>query len=196
MSSLGVPAHQRMNLKISSVTLSCLPGTVLPSKCNVDLLAEIANGVLWFVFPRKHGVGKLIMSSSPSTRFDGSDIDGLKEDDLVIPKTFLQVMCMSVEVLQLHGGANVNWSMLVLSSVSSYLGAWSMIYNRRSLFPALRRKQGDGRKGGVGSVLGQPAYGRDSAASDIWAKVRRVSHRSSIVRYLPCALQLDNSSLC
>lgn len=40
---------------------------------------------------RKHGVGKLIMSSSPSTRFDGSDIDGLKEDDLSIPKKFLQV---------------------------------------------------------------------------------------------------------
>lgn len=32
------------------------------------------------------------MSSSPSTRFDGSDIDGLKEDDLEIPKKFLQVM--------------------------------------------------------------------------------------------------------
>lgn len=46
--------------------------------------------LLWVHF-RKHGVGKLIMSSSPSTRFDGSDIDGLKEDELSIPKTFLQV---------------------------------------------------------------------------------------------------------
>lgn len=39
---------------------------------------------------RKHGVGKLVMSSSPSTRFDGNDIDGLKEDDLVIPEKFLE----------------------------------------------------------------------------------------------------------
>lgn len=52
-----------------------------------------ANGVLLaFVLARKHDVGKLIMSSSPSTRFDGSDIDGLKEDELAVPKKFLQVM--------------------------------------------------------------------------------------------------------
>eukprot|EP00752_Nemacystus_decipiens_P007728 g6909.t1 len=44
---------------------------------------------------RKHGVGKLIMSSSPSTRFDGSDIDGLKEDELSIPKKFLQLYAES-----------------------------------------------------------------------------------------------------
>lgn len=31
------------------------------------------------------------MSSSPSTRFDGNDIDGLKEDELSIPKKFLEV---------------------------------------------------------------------------------------------------------
>lgn len=50
---------------------------------------------LRFACSRKHGVGKLVVSSSPSTRFDGSDIDGLKEDDLTIPKKFLQV-CMRV----------------------------------------------------------------------------------------------------
>ncbi|CAM9654196.1 unnamed protein product, partial [Laminaria digitata] len=44
---------------------------------------------------RKHGVGKLIMSSSPSTRFDGYDIDGLKEDDLAVPKKFLQLYAES-----------------------------------------------------------------------------------------------------
>lgn len=43
-----------------------------------------------FLSSRKHGVGKLVMSSSPSTRFDGNDIDGLKEDDLVIPEKFLE----------------------------------------------------------------------------------------------------------
>ena len=41
---------------------------------------------------KKHGVGKLVMSSSPSTRFTGADIDGLSEDDLPdIPmKKYLQ----------------------------------------------------------------------------------------------------------
>lgn len=33
---------------------------------------------------KAHGVPKLVGSSSPSTRFDGSDIDGLTEDDLSI----------------------------------------------------------------------------------------------------------------
>ena len=31
---------------------------------------------------RQHGVPKIVMSSSPSTRFDGSDIDGLTEADM------------------------------------------------------------------------------------------------------------------
>jgi len=31
---------------------------------------------------REHGVGKLVMSSSPSTRFDGSDVDGLTEAEM------------------------------------------------------------------------------------------------------------------
>lgn len=48
--------------------------------------------LLRFVHDRKHGVGKLIMSSSPSTRFDGSDIDGLREDDLPALTKYLQVL--------------------------------------------------------------------------------------------------------
>eukprot|EP01065_Artemidia_motanka_P003842 TRINITY_DN1183_c0_g1_i3.p1 TRINITY_DN1183_c0_g1~~TRINITY_DN1183_c0_g1_i3.p1 ORF type:complete len:439 (+),score=117.85 TRINITY_DN1183_c0_g1_i3:110-1318(+) len=31
---------------------------------------------------RRHGVRKLVMSSSPSTRFDGRDVDGLREDQM------------------------------------------------------------------------------------------------------------------
>lgn len=31
---------------------------------------------------RKHRVPKLVMSSSPSTRFDGSDVDGQREDEM------------------------------------------------------------------------------------------------------------------
>jgi nucleoside-diphosphate-sugar epimerase len=35
------------------------------------------------------------MSSSPSTRFDGNDINGLKETELTIPKKFLQAYAES-----------------------------------------------------------------------------------------------------
>lgn len=37
----------------------------------------------------KYNVPKLVFSSSPSTRFTGSDIEGLREDQMPIPKTFL-----------------------------------------------------------------------------------------------------------
>lgn len=41
---------------------------------------------------REAGVPKIVMSSSPSTRFDGSDVDGLKEDEMPkLPmKSYLQ----------------------------------------------------------------------------------------------------------
>lgn len=39
---------------------------------------------------RANNVGKLVMSSSPSTRFTGSNIENMREDQLPIPKTFLQ----------------------------------------------------------------------------------------------------------
>lgn len=38
---------------------------------------------------RKYSVPRLVYSSSPSTRFTGDDIEGLTEDDMEIPKTFL-----------------------------------------------------------------------------------------------------------
>lgn len=38
---------------------------------------------------RKFSVHKLVFSSSPSTRFTGADIEGLREDELPIPDTFL-----------------------------------------------------------------------------------------------------------
>jgi nucleoside-diphosphate-sugar epimerase len=31
---------------------------------------------------QKHGVKKIVMSSSPSTRFTGEDVDGLTEDEM------------------------------------------------------------------------------------------------------------------
>lgn len=69
-----------------SVTMVCC---VQLAKSVTD---ENASCVQCFSSLRKFGVGKLIMSSSPSTRFDGNDIDGLAEDDLSMPKTFLQVL--------------------------------------------------------------------------------------------------------
>ena len=39
---------------------------------------------------KKYGVPRMVFSSSPSTRFDGNDIEGLKENELKFPKTFLQ----------------------------------------------------------------------------------------------------------
>ena len=39
---------------------------------------------------RKLGIGKIVFSSSPGTRFDGNDISGLTEDDLKFPKKYLQ----------------------------------------------------------------------------------------------------------
>ena len=37
----------------------------------------------------KHNVPKLVYSSSPSTRFTGSDIEGLREDEMQIPSSFI-----------------------------------------------------------------------------------------------------------
>ena len=38
---------------------------------------------------QQHGITKLVYSSSPGTRFTGVDIQGLQEEDLPIPKTFM-----------------------------------------------------------------------------------------------------------
>ena len=35
---------------------------------------------------RKHEVPRLVFASSPSTRFHGTDIEGLREDQLTIPE--------------------------------------------------------------------------------------------------------------
>jgi hypothetical protein len=43
---------------------------------------------------RAHGVPKLVFASSPSTRFDGTDVDGLTEDQMpsLPQKAYLQVI--------------------------------------------------------------------------------------------------------
>ena len=38
---------------------------------------------------RKYNVGKLVYSSSPSTRFTGGDVEGLREDEMPIPDSFV-----------------------------------------------------------------------------------------------------------
>lgn len=45
-------------------------------RVNYDGTLNVINGC------KRHGVPKLVMSSSPSTRFDGSDVDGLREDQM------------------------------------------------------------------------------------------------------------------
>ena len=40
---------------------------------------------------KRVGCQKIVMSSSPSTRFDGKDINGKRESELSFPKVFLQV---------------------------------------------------------------------------------------------------------
>ena len=42
---------------------------------------------------KRHGCRKLVYSSSPSTRFDGSDVDGLTEDQMprIPQRKYLQV---------------------------------------------------------------------------------------------------------
>lgn len=44
---------------------------------------------------KKHGVRRLVFSSSPSTRFTGGDITGQKEDELYIPEKFLALYAES-----------------------------------------------------------------------------------------------------
>ena len=43
------------------------------------------------------GCKRIVMSSSPSTRMDGGHIEGLREDQMKIPKKFLQVACLHEE---------------------------------------------------------------------------------------------------
>lgn len=64
------------------------------------------------------------MSSSPSTRFDGSDIDGLKEDDLPTPKVFLQVIDMIPPLSTAYPRwlliQNIDTTLLARHSITAY----------------------------------------------------------------------------
>jgi nucleoside-diphosphate-sugar epimerase len=109
--SLGAKAHQSSSpptvsyitgdlTNPDSVTAACansisivyhiaaLVGPFFPKplyfKVNVEGTANVIAGC------HAHGVERLVMSSSPSTRFTGGDIKGLSEDELPIPATFLE----------------------------------------------------------------------------------------------------------
>jgi hypothetical protein len=65
----------------------------------------------------KHGVTKIVMSSSPSTRFTGEDIDGLTEDDLPpLPlKSYMQECvehCLMVPPVHSNVGLRCDWTLL------------------------------------------------------------------------------------
>lgn len=116
------------------------------------------------------------MSSSPSTRFDGSDIDGLREDDLSIPKKFLQVkrkLCRYISYVL------ARLIFVTESMYSNLMLACSIV-----IYPALRREQGDGGDSRIGSLLGQPPHRCDSASSDLWTEVRRMT-RALVSRLKP-----------
>lgn len=113
---------------------------------------------------RKHGVRKLVMSSSPSTRFDGNDINGLKEDDLVVPEKFLEAS----KTDGTDGAKNFTKCYTVFIAPR-----WPFVHNiicpglvhciAESLFTesdecrlslALRREQSEGRDCGVKCLIG------------------------------------------
>ena len=58
-------------------------------KVNYDGTLNVVNAC------KKLGIKKIVMSSSPSTRFDGNDINGAKESELKYPKKFLQAYAES-----------------------------------------------------------------------------------------------------
>ena len=114
------------------------------------------------------------MSSSPSTRFDGSDIDGLREDELAIPKKFLQViMLYCYSTWTFSTAAMCAYSCLAVLSTTCMMLLNHGLY---SLAAAVCREQGDGRDSRVGSLLGQPPDRCDCAASDLRAEVCGVAH--------------------
>ena len=54
------------------------------------------NGTMYILNAcRKYNVPRLVFSSSPSTRFTGGDIEGLTEDEMQIPETFLAMYAES-----------------------------------------------------------------------------------------------------
>lgn len=126
------------------------------------------------------------MSSSPSTRFDGNDIDGLKEDELEYPKKFLQVIWLPIRVYP-HSQLLFFRAPFQPTLVHKMLPNVVFVYASSSMrllnnpprriwcAPALCREQGEGRGGRVGGLLGQPPYRCDSAASDLRTEVRRVT---------------------
>jgi hypothetical protein len=79
---------------------NCVPTDVVISHQRVEMIIKVNyEGTLHVIEGCKaHGVPKLVFASSPSTRFDGSDIDGLTEDQMpkLPQKSYLQVTFLKI----------------------------------------------------------------------------------------------------
>jgi len=91
---------------------------------------------------RKYNVPKLVFSSSPSTRFTGADIDGLREDELPIPDTFLALYAETKALAEKAVTAACNNDSLLTISVAPH-----QVYGPHDslFFPKLMETAGTGR---------------------------------------------------
>lgn len=91
---------------------------------------------------RHYKVPKLVFSSSPSTRFTGADINGLKETELPIPKTFLALYAETKAQAEQAVSAACNNDSLLTVSVAPHqvYGPYDSLF-----FPKLMETAGTGR---------------------------------------------------
>ena len=91
---------------------------------------------------RKYNVPKLVYSSSPSTRFTGADINGLREDELPIPNTFLALYAETKAQAETQVAAACNNDSLLTVSVAPH-----QVYGPHDalFFPKLMETAGTGR---------------------------------------------------
>jgi nucleoside-diphosphate-sugar epimerase len=91
---------------------------------------------------KKYKVPKLVFSSSPSTRFTGADIDGLREDELPIPDTFLALYAETKAQAEKAVAAACDNDTLLTVSVAPHqvYGPYDSLF-----FPKLMETAGTGR---------------------------------------------------
>ena len=91
---------------------------------------------------KKYKVPKLVFSSSPSTRFTGADINGLREDQLPIPDTFLALYAETKAQAEKAVTAACNNDSLLTISVAPHqvYGPYDSLF-----FPKLMETAGTGR---------------------------------------------------
>lgn len=91
---------------------------------------------------RKYNVKKLVFSSSPSTRFTGADICGLREDELPMPRTFLALYAETKAMAEKEVSKACNNDTLLTISVAPHqvYGPYDSLF-----LPSLLETAGTGR---------------------------------------------------